>query len=58
MKSLHSDVTVRDLDSGDPGFLADLGAPPPRTLDQREGELARVDVTVGRQKGGAQHPIR
>ena len=44
------DPVVTDFDVCDAGVLADLGAAAARTLDQREGELARVDITVGRQE--------
>ena len=36
----------------------DLRPAPPRPLGERERELARVDVAVGGQEGGAEHAVR
>ena len=48
---------VLDLDAGDSRVLADLGASPSRPLDQGEGELAGVDVAVGREKRRSEHAL-
>ena len=37
--------------------VLDLRAAPPRALGERERQLARVDVAVGRQVGGAEHAV-
>ena len=52
------DATALDRDSGDACPRRDLGAAPPRALCQREGELARVDIAVGRQERRPQHAVR
>ena len=50
-------LSVAHLDAGDSGVFADLGAAASRTLHERERQLARVDVPVGREVGRADHPI-
>ncbi len=53
---LHTASLNADLGHACP--LIDLRAAPPRPLRQRERELARVDVAVRREEGGAEHTVR
>ena len=46
-----------DLDARDACFLADLGAAAACAFDEGEGELARVDVAVGREEGRAEDAV-
>ena len=51
------DPARRDFDRVHPCVGLDLGAAAPGALGEREGELARVDVAVGGEVGGAAHPF-
>jgi hypothetical protein len=51
------DPAPLDLDAGYPRVGLDLGAAAPGALGERIGELARVDVAVGGEVGGAAHPF-
>ena len=46
-----------DLDAGDPRLGEDRGAALAGPLGERQGELARVEVAVGGQEGGAVHAL-
>jgi len=46
------DAVPLDADAGQARAGGDLGAAAARALREREGELARVDVAVGREEGG------
>ena len=52
-----SDAAALDGDPGDAGTRRDLGAALAGALRERERELARVDVAVGRQEGRAEHAV-
>jgi len=52
-----ADATTLELDRRDAGLLADLGAAAPGSGGESEGELARVEVAVGGQVGGAEHAV-
>ena len=45
------------LDARDAGVFADLRTATAGAFDQGEGELARIDVSVGREVGGAQDAL-
>ena len=51
------DPAALDLDPGHPRVRLDLGAAAPGALGEREGELARVDVAVGGEVGGAEDAV-
>ncbi len=51
------DAAALDRDAGDARVLVDLRAAAACALREREGELRRVDVAVGRQVGGAEHAV-
>ena len=51
------DAAALDADAGHARVRGDLRAAAPRALGQRERELARVDVAVGRQVRGAEHAV-
>jgi hypothetical protein len=51
------DASAPDADAGDARVLLDLGSATACSLREREGELARVDVPVGRDERGAEDAI-
>ena len=53
-----ADATPLEPDPGDARARVDLGPAAPRALRERERQLARVDVAVGRQVRGAEDAIR
>src|SRR5207245_4039818 len=50
-------AAARGLDRRDARVLADLGTAPARALDERERQLAWVDVAVGREGSGAEDAV-
>ena len=51
------DAPAFDADRGHARVRVDLGAAAARALGERERELARVDVAVGGEVGGAEHAV-
>src|SRR5205823_5466884 len=51
------DAVARGADGGDAGVRGYLRPAPARALRERERELARVDVAVGREVGGAEDAV-